>query len=54
MLVAYVISFFLPLLMNSTALVVRYKGEYYFPIVTVLPGVDVRAWTPSASPTTAT
>lgn len=29
---AYVLSFFLPFLMNSKALVVKYRGEYRFPI----------------------
>ena len=29
---AYAFSFFLPLVFNNVALVVRYKGEYYFPI----------------------
>jgi len=29
---AYVISFFLPLLINDKALVVKYQGQYYFPI----------------------
>jgi microcin C transport system permease protein len=29
--VAYVVSFFLPLLANRTALVVKHNGEYYFP-----------------------
>src|SRR5262245_46067261 len=30
---AYVLSFFLPLLANNIALVVKYRGTYYFPIV---------------------
>ncbi len=30
----YVFSFFLPLFINSRALVVRYEGKYYFPIFT--------------------
>ena len=30
---AYVLSFFLPLLANSVAFVVRYEGEYYFPLL---------------------
>ena len=30
----YVLSFFLPLLINNKALVVKYKGEYFFPIFT--------------------
>jgi len=29
---AYVLSFFLPLLINDKALVVKYQGHYYFPI----------------------
>src|SRR3972149_2985204 len=33
MLIAYAISFLLPLLVNSKALVVRYQGSYYFPIL---------------------
>src|ERR1700690_4049825 len=32
LLVAYGVSFFLPLLVNSTALVVHYQGKWYFPI----------------------
>jgi microcin C transport system permease protein len=37
--VLYVISFFLPLLINNRALVVHYEGEYYFPIVSgYIPG----------------
>lgn len=31
--VLYIISFFLPLLINNTALIVKYDGELYFPIV---------------------
>ena len=30
----YVLSFFLPLLINNKALVVKYKGEYFFPVFT--------------------
>src|SRR5687767_5968182 len=30
---AYALSFFLPVLMNNKALVVRYDGKLYFPIV---------------------
>jgi microcin C transport system permease protein len=30
--IAYAVSFFLPLLANSKALVVKYEGEYFFPI----------------------
>jgi microcin C transport system permease protein len=29
--VAYFVSFFLPLLANNTALIVRYQGDYFFP-----------------------
>ena len=29
----YAVSFFLPVLANNTALVVRYQGEYYFPML---------------------
>jgi microcin C transport system permease protein len=32
--VTYVISFFLPILANNVALVVRYEGDYYFPMFT--------------------
>jgi microcin C transport system permease protein len=35
--VAYAISFFLPLLANNAALVVRYNGRFYFPIATYYP-----------------
>ena len=35
--VAYLFSFFLPLVFNNVALVVRYKGEYYFPILQFYP-----------------
>jgi len=31
--IAYAISFFLPLVANNIALVVKYKGQYYFPAV---------------------
>lgn len=34
LLAAYSVSFALPLLVNNQALVVRYEGEYYFPMVT--------------------
>jgi microcin C transport system permease protein len=37
LIVAYAFSFVLPLLINNKALVVRYKGEYYFPIATYYP-----------------
>jgi microcin C transport system permease protein len=32
-LLAYAVSFFLPILANNTALAVRYRGEYFFPIL---------------------
>ena len=32
--IAYAISFFLPLIANNVALVVKYKGSYYFPAAT--------------------
>jgi microcin C transport system permease protein len=35
--VAYVVSFLLPVLANNVALVVRYDGQYYFPIVRYYP-----------------
>ena len=35
----YGISFFLPLLINNRALVVKYHGQYYFPVLTgYIPG----------------
>jgi microcin C transport system permease protein len=37
LLVAYATSFILPVLISSKALVVRYKGGYYFPIATYYP-----------------
>ena len=37
LLVAYGISFMLPVLVNSKALVVRYQGQYYFPILKYYP-----------------
>ena len=37
LLVAYGISFILPVLVNSKALVVRYQGQYYFPIAKYYP-----------------
>ena len=37
LLVAYAISFILPVLVNSKALVVRYQGQYYFPILKYYP-----------------
>lgn len=35
--VAYVVSFLLPVLANNVALLVRYDGQYYFPIVRYYP-----------------
>ncbi|MFZ9870918.1 MAG: hypothetical protein ACO3E0_07190 [Candidatus Kapaibacteriota bacterium] len=35
---AYAISWLLPLLVNDTALIVRYEGSYYFPAVAELFG----------------
>src|SRR5580698_9085346 len=37
LLAAFGISFFLPVLIDSTALVVRYRGKFYFPIVSYYP-----------------
>ena len=34
---AYFLSFFLPLIFNNTALVVRYRGDYFFPIAQFYP-----------------
>jgi len=34
---AYALSFFLPLLVNSTAWLVRYQGEFYFPLLRYYP-----------------
>src|SRR5690349_9305608 len=31
---AYVVSFLLPILANNVALVVKYRGQYFFPLVT--------------------
>jgi len=31
---AYIVSFFLPVLANGTALLVKYRGQYYVPLVT--------------------
>ena len=33
LLTLYILSFFLPLLINNRALIVKYDNEYYFPIV---------------------
>ena len=38
---AYVASFFLPLLINNVALVVKYEGQYYFPIATFHSAVEL-------------
>lgn len=38
--IAYAISFILPVLINSKALVVRYNGAYYFPITTYYPASE--------------
>jgi microcin C transport system permease protein len=40
LLVAYGVSFVLPLLINSKALVVRYNGAFYFPIITFYPASE--------------
>jgi microcin C transport system permease protein len=37
LLTAYLVSFMLPVLVNSKALIVRYKGEFYFPIISYYP-----------------
>ena len=37
MLVAYAVSFFLPVLINNKALVVRYNGHFYFPMLSFYP-----------------
>ena len=37
MLTAYVVSFFLPVLINDKALIVRYQGEFYFPLISYYP-----------------
>lgn len=37
---AYAISFLLPVLANNVALVVKYNGRYYFPLVSYHPAVD--------------
>jgi len=39
LLTAYIISFFLPILISSSALIVRYQGQFYFPIVRYYPAV---------------
>src|ERR1051325_8872257 len=40
LLIAYAISFVLPLLINNEALVVRYQGKYYFPIASYYPASE--------------
>ena len=37
---AYALSWLLPLLVNNTALIIRYEGDYYFPAVAELFGVS--------------
>jgi len=39
-LTAYVASFFLPVLMNNVAFVVRYQGQYYFPFFRYYPASE--------------
>jgi microcin C transport system permease protein len=36
---AYILSFFLPILISSSALIVRYQGGFYFPIARYYPAV---------------
>ena len=37
----YVLSFFLPLLINSRAIIVNYNGDYYFPaVLDMVPGIS--------------
>src|SRR4026208_1032345 len=38
--IAYAISFALPILINNKALVVRYQGRYYFPILRYYPASE--------------
>jgi microcin C transport system permease protein len=38
--VAYALSFFLPLLANGKALVVKYEGEYFFPVASYYPATE--------------
>ena len=40
--VAYAISFILPILISDRALVVHYHGKYYFPIVSYYPAAEFR------------
>src|SRR5262245_33663231 len=40
LLIAYTISFILPVLINSKALVVHYQGRYYFPILQYHPASE--------------
>ena len=36
----YILSFFLPLFINSKALIVQYEGNYYFPaMIDAIPGI---------------
>src|ERR1041385_5488999 len=37
--VAYIGSFFLPLIANNVALIVHYNGHYYFPLMSYQPAV---------------
>jgi ABC-type microcin C transport system permease subunit YejE len=39
LLVAYILSCFLPILISSSALIVRYQGGFYFPIARYYPAV---------------
>lgn len=39
-LTAYIISFFLPFIANNIALIVKYNGNYYFPIATYYPATQ--------------
>src|SRR5262245_37962741 len=38
--VAYAISFILPVLVNNKALIVHYHGKYYFPMMTYYPASE--------------
>src|SRR2546425_2617053 len=40
LLVAYAISFILPILINNKALVVHYHGRFYFPIMSYYPASE--------------
>ena len=37
LLVTYAVSFILPVLINNEALVIRYQGKFYFPMMTYYP-----------------